>query len=133
MQLDDVAPGTGRGIFTTDSDGYFWYRTVMPRYYPIPVDKAAGALVVKAKREAIRPAHLHYVVDAEGHQTLTTHAFVSDCEYIERDVVFAVKSSLVRDFVRVDDAEAAERFGVPSPFRHVRFDVVLVPSEKEAR
>ena len=40
---------------------------------------------------------------------------------------------LVRDFVRVDDAEAAERFGVPSPFRHVRFDVVLVPSEKEAR
>lgn len=120
---------TGRGLFTADEDGYFWYRTVMPRYYPIPVDGPAGDLVVREGRDPYRPAHLHFIVAAEGYRTLTTHAFVSDCEYIERDVVFAVKRSLIRDFVTVEDAEEAQRFGVTAPFRHMRFDVVLGPDE----
>ncbi|MFD2414862.1 dioxygenase family protein [Amycolatopsis pigmentata] len=119
--------GTGRGIFTADAEGRYWYRTVLPRYYPIPVDGPAGALVVREGREPYRPAHLHFIVEAEGFQPLTTHVFVSDCEYIERDVVFAVKSSLIRDFTQVDDAAEAERYGVTAPFRRVRFDVVLVP------
>lgn len=133
VQLEGVVePGTGRGLFTTDENGYYWYKTVMPRYYPIPVDGPGGDLVLKANREPYRPAHLHFIVDADGHKTLTTHAFVSDCEYIERDVVFAVKSSLMRDFERVDDAAQAEKFGVEAPFRHVRFDVVLAPEESAA-
>jgi protocatechuate 3,4-dioxygenase beta subunit len=121
--------GTGRGLFTADGEGQYWYRSVMPRYYPIPVDGPAGDLVVRAGREPYRPAHLHFIVEAEGFRSVTTHAFVSDCEYIERDVVFAVKSDLIRDFVEVDDAAQAERFGVPAPFRHVRFDVALAPAE----
>lgn len=127
VQLDSIPDGTGRGIFTTGGDGTFWYRSVMPRYYPIPVDGPAGALVVAQGRDPIRPAHLHYIVDAPGHKTLTTHVFVADCPYIDRDVVFAVKSSLIRDFETIDDPEAAARFGVANPFRHVHVDIVLVP------
>ncbi|GAA3526126.1 hydroxyquinol 1,2-dioxygenase [Amycolatopsis ultiminotia] len=130
VQLEGGLPeGTGRGLFTADDEGYYWYRSVLPRYYPIPVDGPAGDLVLRAGREPYRPAHLHFIVEAEGYQPVTTHAFVSDCEYIERDVVFAVKSSLIRDFVVVDDEAEAERFGVSAPFRHVRFDVVLAPEE----
>ncbi|HEX4191051.1 MAG TPA: dioxygenase [Marmoricola sp.] len=121
--------GTGRGLFTADDEGCYWFRSVMPRFYPIPVDGPAGDLVVRAEREPYRPAHLHFIVEAEGHQSVTTHAFVSDCDYIERDVVFAVKSDLIRDFVVVEDADQAERFGVTAPFRYVRFDVVLAPEE----
>ncbi|MCV7203820.1 6-chlorohydroxyquinol-1,2-dioxygenase [Mycolicibacterium peregrinum] len=120
-----IPAGTGRGLFTANDDGDFWFRTVMPRYYPIPVDGPAGALVLREAREPYRPAHLHFIVEAEGYQSVTTHVFVSDCQYIERDVVFAVKSDLIRDFVTVDDPQEAKRFGVTSPFRHVRFDVVL--------
>lgn len=126
---DDLPPGTGRGLFTADDDGRYWYRSVMPRFYPIPVDGPAGDLVVRAGRDPYRPAHLHMIVDADGFQAVTTHVFVSDGEYIERDVVFAVKRSLIRDFVVIEDAEQAERFEVASPFRHVRFDVVLVPEQ----
>ncbi|MEU1548305.1 dioxygenase [Nocardia sp. NPDC005745] len=129
VQVDYLPPGTGRGVFTTDEGGYFWYRSVMPRHYPMPVDGPGGALVVREGRDIYRPAHLHFIAEADGYQSLTTHAFVSDCPYIERDVVFAVKRSLIRDFVTIDDPEEAARFGVASPFRHVRFDIVLAPSE----
>lgn len=121
--------GAGRGLFTADDEGYFWYRTVMPLHYPMPVDGPGGKLVVRTGREHYRPAHLHFIVEAEGFQPVTTHAFVSECKYIDRDVVFAVKSELIRDFLVVDDAERAEAFGVIAPFRHVRFDVALAPDE----
>lgn len=124
---DRYAPGTGRGLFTAAEDGTFWFRSVMPRFYPIPVDGPAGELVVRAGRDPYRPAHLHFIVDAEGYKPLTTHVFVSDCDYIDRDVVYAVKSSLIRDFVKIDDPELAARYGVSSPFRRVNADMVLVP------
>lgn len=132
VQVDYLPPGTGRGVFTTDDQGYFWYRSVMPRHYPMPVDGPGGALVMREGRSIFRPAHLHFIAEADGFQSLTTHAFVSDCPYIEKDVVFAVKRSLIRDFVTVDDPEEAARFGVSSPFRHVRFDIVLAPAEASA-
>jgi hydroxyquinol 1,2-dioxygenase len=124
-----VPAGTGRGLFTADEKGYYWYRTVMPRSYPMPTDGPGGKVVERAGRSIYRPAHLHFIVGAEGFHSITTHAFVSDCEYIERDVVFAVKRSLIRDFVVINDPEEAKKFGVTAPFRHVRFDVVLAPKE----
>src|SRR5690349_7451 len=34
-----------RGLFTADPDGTFWFRTVVPRYYPIPADGPVGRLL----------------------------------------------------------------------------------------
>ena len=31
-----------RGKFTTDQDGHFWFRTIKPAGYPIPVDGPVG-------------------------------------------------------------------------------------------
>jgi hydroxyquinol 1,2-dioxygenase len=114
-----------RGLFTSDTGGEFWFRTVVPRYYPIPTDGPVGRLLDGTARHPNRPAHIHFIVAAPGHRTLTTHVFEAGSPYIDSDAVFGVKSSLIREFVVVDDAAEAARRGLPNPFRHMDFEVVL--------
>ncbi|MPZ60261.1 MAG: 6-chlorohydroxyquinol-1,2-dioxygenase [Propionibacteriales bacterium] len=129
VQQPDVQPlGNGRGLFTADSNGEFWFRTVLPSHYPIPTDGPVGKLLDNTTRHPYRPAHIHFIVGAEGHTPVTTHIFVSDSPYIETDAVFAVKKSLIKEFRRVDDRSEAEKYGVPSPFRLTNFDIVLEPA-----
>jgi catechol 1,2-dioxygenase len=120
--------GNGRGLFTCDGDGRFWFRTVTPSPYPIPADGPVGALLGATGRHPYRPAHIHFIVAAAGHLPVTTHVFVAGSPYLDSDAVFAVKQSLVRDFTVVDDPGQAAAYGVEAPFRHVNFDVVLQPA-----
>jgi hydroxyquinol 1,2-dioxygenase len=121
-------PGNGRGLFTCDDEGRFWFRTVTPSAYPIPTDGPVGGLLTATGRHPYRPAHIHFIVAAGGHQPVTTHVFVAGSEYLDSDAVFAVKQSLIRDFDEVDDPDQAAAYGVQAPFRHARFEVVLQPS-----
>lgn len=121
--------GNLRGMFTTDANGEFWFRTIVPRYYPIPADGPVGELLARTGRHPNRPAHIHFIVDAAGHETVTTHLFVNDSPYIDSDVVFGVKESLVRDFPTIDDPVRAAAVGLDNPFRTVHFDVTLLDSE----
>jgi hydroxyquinol 1,2-dioxygenase len=121
-------PGNGRGLFTCDDEGRFWFRTVTPSAYPIPTDGPVGGLLTATGRHPYRPAHIHFIVAADGHQPVTTHVFVAGSEYLDSDAVFAVKQSLIRDFDEVDDPDQAAAYGVRAPFRHARFEVVLQPS-----
>jgi catechol 1,2-dioxygenase len=115
----------GRGLFRTDGDGRFWFRTVIPCHYPIPVDGPVGALLEMTRRHPYRPAHIHFIAEGEGHLPVTTHLFVADSPYLDSDAVFAVKRSLIREFVSVDDPEAAVRYDLPNPFDQATFDIVL--------
>lgn len=117
--------GNGRGLFTADLDGHFWFRTVVPSHYPIPTDGPVGQLLTSTNRHPYRPAHIHLIVAAEDHRPVTTHVFVADSPYLESDAVFAVKKSLIRDFEVRDDREQAARFGVAAPFRYTHVDVTL--------
>jgi len=129
VQQPDVQPRTnGRGLFTTDHEGKFWFRTIVPSYYPIPTDGPVGELLKETGRHAFRPAHIHFIVAAPGYRDLTTHIFVAGSEYIESDTVFAVKKSLVADFTEVTDPAQAEKWHVPAPFRHADFDIVMQPA-----
>jgi hydroxyquinol 1,2-dioxygenase len=121
-------PGNGRGLFTCDDEGRFWFRTVTPSAYPIPTDGPVGGLLTATGRHPYRPAHIHFIVAADGHQPVTTHVFVAGSDYLDSDAVFAVKQSLIRDFDEVDDPDQAAAYGVQIPFRHARFEVVLQPS-----
>ncbi|MEU0969609.1 intradiol ring-cleavage dioxygenase [Streptomyces sp. NPDC005917] len=125
QQPDVQPPGNGRGLFTADGEGRFWFRTCVPSAYPIPTDGPVGALLKAAGRHPYRPAHIHFIVSAEGHAPVTTHIFVAGGEYLDSDAVFAVKESLVQDFTPTDDPALAAEFGLPNPFRHARFDLVL--------
>jgi hydroxyquinol 1,2-dioxygenase len=120
--------GNGRGLFTADEAGEFWFRTVVPRYYPIPTDGPVGELLIATGRHAFRPAHIHFIVSAPGHRDLTTHMFVAGSKYIESDTVFAVKKSLLVDFNEVTDPALAAKWHVPVPFRQANFEIVLQPN-----
>lgn len=125
QQPGSQPPGNGRGLFRTDAEGGFRFRTVLPSHYPIPTDGPVGRLLNATRRHPYRPAHIHFIVQADGYVPLTTHIFVAGSPYLDSDAVFAVKQSLIVDFARSDDEEAAERAGVRAPFRHAEFDLVL--------
>ncbi|MFD3456470.1 intradiol ring-cleavage dioxygenase [Streptomyces sp. NPDC058691] len=117
--------GNGRGLFTTDEEGRFRFRTVVPAHYPIPTDGPVGELLGATRRHPYRPAHIHFIAGHAGFQPVTTHIFVEDSPYLDSDAVFAVKKSLVQTFTEVDDAGLAAEYGVRAPFRLADFDIVL--------
>ncbi|MFJ8107855.1 dioxygenase [Streptomyces sp. NPDC096132] len=125
---DVLPPGNGRGLFTTDDDGCFWFTTVVPSHYPIPTDGPVGRLLLATSRHPYRPAHIHFIATADGHLPVTTHIFVADSPYLDSDAVFAVKSSLVRDFCHTDDADTAARYGLPNPFMRAEIELALEPA-----
>ncbi|MFE2421990.1 dioxygenase [Streptomyces hokutonensis] len=132
VQQPDVQPlGNGRGLFKTDDEGRVWFRTVVPSHYPIPTDGPVGVLLDATGRHPYRPAHIHFIVEADGHRPLTTHIFVADGPYLDSDAVFAVKESLVVDFAQIDDEEKAREYRVTAPFRLADFDITVEPAADE--
>lgn len=121
----EIPQGDLRGRFTTDGHGRFWFRTIVPSFYPIPTDGPVGQMLEATGRHAFRPAHIHFEVSAPGLRTLTTHVFVAGSSYLGSDAVFGVRESLVLDFERVDDPRAAAEAGLSNPFRRVDFRVRL--------
>ncbi len=86
-----------RGIFTTDAQGKFEIGTVRPVDYTIPDDGPVGQLLRASGRDKWRPAHVHTVVSAEGYVPVITHLFDSESPYLQNDVVFGVRESLITD------------------------------------
>lgn len=130
VQQPEVQPaGNGRGLFTADAEGRFWFRTCVPSPYPIPTDGPVGDLLRATGRHPYRPAHIHFIASAGGHAPVTTHIFVAGSDHLDSDAVFAVKESLVQEFTATDDPSLAREFGIPNPFRHARFDLVLNPAQ----
>jgi protocatechuate 3,4-dioxygenase beta subunit len=117
-----------RGLFRTDSDGRYLVRTVRPVHYAIPNDGPVGRMLLATKRHPWRPAHVHFVVSAEGYEPVTTHIFDGTDPYLESDTVFGVKDSLICQFVRHDERdETSQRFAIDPPFDTVEFDFALQP------
>ena len=121
--------GNLRGLFTTDADGAYWFRSVVPSSYPVPTDGPGGEMLRAMGRHPMRPAHIHYRVEAPGHRPVTTHVFVAGDEYLDSDAAFAVKEELVVDPVRDSDPDHAAAFGVEAPFADFVFDVRLIRRE----
>jgi hydroxyquinol 1,2-dioxygenase len=118
-----------RGKFRTDGDGRYLVRTVRPVHYPIPSDGPVGAMLRATGRHPWRPAHIHFVVSADGYEPVTTHIFDREDEYLTTDAVFAVKDSLICDFERHDRAEGeALKLGVEPPYYTAAFDFHLKPA-----
>jgi hydroxyquinol 1,2-dioxygenase len=115
VQNDDAPEAHLRGRFRTRGDGSYAFLGVRPVPYRIPDDGPVGAMLAASGRHAWRPAHIHMIVSAPGFETVTTHIFDAASEYLDSDAVFAVKPSLLRDFVWSD---AEERWTVEN-------DVVL--------
>lgn len=117
-----------RGRFRTGDDGRYWFRGAKPKFYPVPSDGPVGQLLTKLGRHPYRPAHLHYILEADGFEKLTTHIFDPDDPYIDSDAVFGVKQSLLAEFKLIEDAAQADALGLAAPYYDVEHDFVLVRS-----
>jgi hydroxyquinol 1,2-dioxygenase len=105
-----------RALLTTDDDGRFWYRSITPRYYPVPTDGPCGEILRAANRSPMRPQHVHFWFRAEGYAPLITQLFWRDDPYIGHDAVFADLDSLVADFVRHEPGTTPDGTEVDEPF-----------------
>jgi len=118
-----------RGKFHSDGDGRYLIRTVLPVHYPIPSDGPVGRMLRLTGRHPWRPAHIHFVVSADGYEPVTTHIFDRADEYLGSDAVFAVKDSLICDFVRRERATGeAARLGIAPPYYTAEFDFHMKPA-----
>jgi protocatechuate 3,4-dioxygenase beta subunit len=104
-----------RARFVTGADGAFHFRTIVPRSYPVPTDGPVGELLAAAGRHAMRPAHIHFLIGAPGHDTLVTHLFVAGDEYLASDAVYGVKPSLIVPLEPRTDPTWPD--GTPAPAR----------------
>lgn len=119
-----------RGRFTTRDDGSYAFVAVRPVPYTIPDDGPVGRMLAATGRHPWRPAHVHMIVRAPGYRTLATHIFDRESEYLDSDAVFAVKPSLLREFVRrpADDPERPD--GVEGEWFSVENTIVLAPADE---
>jgi protocatechuate 3,4-dioxygenase beta subunit len=130
---DEEAPENHlRGRFLAREDGRYAFLTVRPVPYPIPHDGPVGRMLGQTGRHPWRPAHVHMIVSAPGFETVTTHIFDSETDYLDSDAVFAVKPSLLRSFVTraADDPERPE--GVTGEWCSVENDIVLARERASA-
>ena len=105
VQDQSMPENNMRGIFTTDAEGNYTFVTEKPLSYSIPTDGPVGDLLRTSSRHGMRPAHIHFIVSADGYESLTTHVFSDGDEYLDSDAVFATKSSLIGYYSESDDAE----------------------------
>jgi hydroxyquinol 1,2-dioxygenase len=108
-----------RGTMSSLENGSYFFRTVKPQYYPIPIDGPVGKVLNSLERHPFRPAHIHFMVKAEGYEILVTHVFIDGDKYLESDTVFAVKKSLIRKLEHGNDTETGEKCF------YLNFDIVM--------
>jgi catechol 1,2-dioxygenase len=118
-----------RGRFVTRDDGTYAFAAVRPSPYTIPDDGPVGEMLNATGRHPWRPAHIHMIVRAPGYRTVATHIFDAASDYLDSDAVFAVKPSLLRQFLRRpgDDPERPAEIP-PGEWYEVENDIVLVPA-----
>jgi catechol 1,2-dioxygenase len=119
-----------RGRYLTREDGTYAFIAVRPVPYPIPHDGPVGRMLEATGRHPWRPAHIHIIVRAPGYKTVTTHVFDATSEYLDSDAVFAVKQSLLRDFVERAPEDPERPSGVPEgEWVSLENDIVLARGE----
>lgn len=92
-----------RGILNADAQGRYHFHSILAVPYAIPHDGPVGDLLKATGRHPWRPAHLHFMIKAEGYETLITHVFRSDGPYLDSDAVFGVRQSLIADWTQQPD------------------------------
>ena len=103
VQKEGLDHAQARGVLQSRRDGSFEFRSVVPEPYPIPTDGPVGRLLAASRRPAMRPAHLHFMVEAPGYERLITHVFRDKDAYLDSDAVFGVRQSLVADWHQLPD------------------------------
>ena len=131
VQYAGLEEHRARATLYSGPDGEFHFRSIVAEAYPIPHDGPVGRMLDALGRHPWRPAHLHFMLKAEGYETLITHVFRRDDQYLDSDAVFGVRSSLIADWVRHASGDAPNGERIDVPFYTLDYDFVLSPVRKE--
>jgi hydroxyquinol 1,2-dioxygenase len=129
VQRPELSEAALRGRFRSDGQGRLHFWSIMPRYYPIPDDGPVGERIKATARHPNRPAHVHFMISAPGHETLVTHVFAADSPYLDSDAVFGVKNDLIREFTREPPGDAPDGRVMLRPWRKLHYDFGLKRAE----
>ena len=127
VQLSAEPTMKARGRLRTDAEGRYWFWSIRPNYYPVPDDGPVGDMLRATGRNINRPGHIHMMVSAEGHVPLTTHIFVAGSPFIDEDVVFGKRDSLVVEFDKHPPGKAVDGREMKQPYHSASFDFRLAP------
>jgi hydroxyquinol 1,2-dioxygenase len=130
QHYDEGGATTMRARFRADEAGRFWFWTIVPSFYPIPDDGPVGDMLRAQGRHPYRPAHVHFMISAPGYETLVTHVFVDGDKYLDSDVVFGVKDSLIRKLERRAAGAPAGGRVIDHSYAVMAYDFVLAPAAK---
>jgi hydroxyquinol 1,2-dioxygenase len=119
-----------RARLRTDSEGRYRFRSIKPASYPVPTDGPVGKMLNAVGRHPFRPAHIHFLINAPGYETLTTALYIDGDAYLDSDAVFGSRKSLVVGYSPFDDD--ADRVGNRQEPKvdSIKFDFVLNPKRK---
>ncbi len=102
-QQPDLQPEHNlRGLFRTDAQGHFSYRSVVPAGYGVPADGPVGRMLSMTGYPLRRPANLHFVIRAKGFETITTHVYDAGDPHLHEDALFGVRPELIARFEPAD-------------------------------
>jgi hydroxyquinol 1,2-dioxygenase len=118
---------SSRARFITDGDGRFFFRSILPCSYPIPVDGPVGEMIHYTRRPALRPAHVHFLVVAPGYEPLVTHVFIGGDPNIDRDVVFGVKDELIANIEKRTDPAMPDGKPAAAPWHLMTYEFLMKP------
>ena len=123
----DVDEARLRAKYRAEADGTYCVRTITPKGYSIPMDGPVGALIEQTEISHFRPAHVHFLLTADGFEPLITHLFEEGAEYLDSDVVFGTKQELVVRFVPREPGVTPDGNVSEVPWVLAEYDFVLQP------
>lgn len=118
-----------RGRFRTSADGRYEFRSLKPKSYPVPNDGPVGVLLRAQGRHPYRPAHIHFMITADGYEPLITALYIAGDSYIESDAVFGAKQSLTIGYHKGRAANGSDDKAQDL----IEFDFTLAPAAGERR
>ncbi|MGX7894901.1 dioxygenase family protein [Tsuneonella sp. HG222] len=124
-QLERCEAPYHRAKIRTRDDGSYMFRTVVPVDYSIPTDGPVGQLIGRTTISDVRPAHIHFKVEADGHAPLVTHVFDGRSKSLATDPVFGTRDGLLLDFAECPAGTAPNGDAIDRPFRAVALDFRL--------
>lgn len=130
MQVEGQTEMLARARFRTDAQGRYAFWSIRPSFYPIPMDGPVGRMIEGMGKHPNRPGHIHFMLSMPGYAGVTTHLFVADSPYLDSDVVFGVRDSLVVDFERHEAGKAPDGRDMDKPWWSARHDFSLAPARQ---
>jgi catechol 1,2-dioxygenase len=114
-----------RGAVSTNVDGKYEFRTLMPVGYGCPPHGATQQLLNVLARHGNRPAHVHFFVTSDKYRKLTTQINIEGDPLIWDDFAYATREDLIPHVVEKTGGTALDM--KTDTYKEIEFNIELTP------